>query len=176
MQLMRVLMANPNFLILDEPSNDLDIDTLNVLEEFLEEYPGILILVSHDRYLIDKLTEQLFVFKGNGEVVIYNGNYADFKQEQLELEAAEKKEERKQEKVQVKEKDNKQKLSYKEQREFESLEKEIADLEEQISQLTGELSSSNDHIELQKIAEEIEKTKSSLDNKTERWMELAEYI
>ncbi|GAA4144046.1 ABC-F family ATP-binding cassette domain-containing protein [Sphingobacterium kyonggiense] len=176
LQLMRVLMANPNFLILDEPSNDLDIDTLNVLEEFLEEYPGILLLVSHDRYLIDKLTEQLFVFKGNGEVVIYNGNYADFKQEQLELDAAEKKEERKQEKVQVKEKDNKQKLSYKEQREFESLEKEIADLEEQISQLTGELSSSNDHVELQKIAEEIEKTKSSLDNKTERWMELAEYI
>ncbi|MGV6945966.1 ABC-F family ATP-binding cassette domain-containing protein [Sphingobacterium kyonggiense] len=176
LQLMRVLMANPNFLILDEPSNDLDIDTLNVLEEFLEEYPGILILVSHDRYLIDKLTEQLFVFKGNGEVVIYNGNYADFKQEQLELEAAEKKVEKKQEKVQVKEKDNKQKLSYKEQREFESLEKEIADLEELISQLTGELSSSNDHVELQKIAEEIEKTKSNLDNKTERWMELAEYI
>lgn len=176
LQLMRVLMANPNFLILDEPSNDLDIDTLNVLEEFLEEYPGILILVSHDRYLIDKLTEQLFVFKGDGEVVIYNGNYADFKQEQLELEAAEKKVEKKQEKVQVKEKDNKQKLSYKEQREFESLEKEIADLEELISQLTSELSSSNDHIELQKIAEEIEKTKSNLDNKTERWMELAEYI
>ena len=176
LQLMRVLMANPNFLILDEPSNDLDIDTLNVLEEFLEEYPGILILVSHDRYLIDKLTEQLFVFKGDGEVVIYNGNYADFKQEQLELEAAEKKVEKKQEKVQVKEKDNKQKLSYKEQREIESLEKEIADLEEQISQLTGELSNSNDHVELQKIAEEIEKTKSNLDNKTERWMELAEYI
>lgn len=176
LQLMRVLMANPNFLILDEPSNDLDIDTLNVLEEFLEEYPGILILVSHDRYLIDKLTEQLFVFKGDGDVVIYNGNYADFKQEQLELEAAEKKEEKKQEKVQIKEKDNKQKLSYKEQREFESLEKEIADLEELISQLTGELSSSNDHVELQKIAEEIEKTKTSLDNKTERWMELAEYI
>lgn len=176
LQLMRVLMANPNFLILDEPSNDLDIDTLNVLEEFLEEYPGILILVSHDRYLIDKLTEQLFVFKGDGEVVIYNGNYADFKQEQLELEAAEKKVEKKQEKVQVKEKDNKQKLSYKEQREFESLEKEIADLEELISQLTSELSSSNDHVELQKIAEEIEKTKSNLDNKTERWMELAEYI
>lgn len=176
LQLMRVLMANPNFLILDEPSNDLDIDTLNVLEEFLEEYPGILILVSHDRYLIDKLTEQLFVFKGDGDVVIYNGNYADFKQEQLELEAAEKKEEKKQEKVQIKEKDNKQKLSYKEQREFESLEKEIADLEELISQLTGELTSSNDHVELQKIAEEIEKTKTSLDNKTERWMELAEYI
>lgn len=176
LQLMRVLMANPNFLILDEPSNDLDIDTLNVLEEFLEEYPGILILVSHDRYLIDKLTEQLFVFKGDGEVVIYNGNYADFKQEQLELEAAEKKIEKRQEKVQVKEKDNKQKLSYKEQREFESLEKEIADLEELISKLTGELSSSNDHVELQKIAEEIEKTKSNLDHKTERWMELAEYI
>src|SRR5690606_7092751 len=68
LQLMRVLMANPNFLILDEPSNDLDIDTLNVLEEFLENYGGVLVLVSHDRYLIDKLTEQLFIFENSGNL------------------------------------------------------------------------------------------------------------
>lgn len=82
LQLMRVLMGSPNFLILDEPSNDLDIDTLNVLEEFLENYPGVLVMVSHDRYLIDKLTDQLFIFEGEGNIRIYNGNYADYKSEQ----------------------------------------------------------------------------------------------
>ncbi|MCT1523760.1 ABC-F family ATP-binding cassette domain-containing protein [Sphingobacterium hotanense] len=171
LQLMRVLMANPNFLILDEPSNDLDIDTLNVLEDFLEQYPGILILVSHDRYLLDKLTDQLFIFTGDGEVVIYNGNYADFKLEQEELN---KKVEKKVEKPKpVIEK--KQKLSYKEQREFESLENEISELEEQVAELTTTLSNTTDHVELQKIAEEIKKHKESLDAKSERWLTLAEF-
>lgn len=171
LQLMRVLMANPNFLILDEPSNDLDIDTLNVLEEFLENYPGVLVLVSHDRYLIDKLTEQLFIFTGNGDIVIYNGNYADFKLEQEELN---KKPEKKIEKPKAEEK--KQKLSFKEQKEFEGLETEIANLENKVNNLTDELSKTTDHVELQKIAEEIDLTKTTLDEKTERWMELAEFI
>lgn len=171
LQLMRVLMANPNFLILDEPSNDLDIDTLNVLEDFLEQYPGILILVSHDRYLLDKLTDQLFIFTGDGEVVIYNGNYADFKLEQEELN---KKVEKKVEKPKpVVEK--KQKLSFKEQKEFETLENEISELEEHIADLTSTLSNTTDHIELQKIAEEIEKHKEALDTKSERWLTLAEF-
>lgn len=171
LQLMRVLMANPNFLILDEPSNDLDIDTLNVLEDFLEQYPGILILVSHDRYLLDKLTDQLFIFTGDGEVVIYNGNYADFKLEQEELN---KKVEKKVEKPKpVVEK--KQKLSFKEQKEFETLESEISELEEQIADLTSTLSNTTDHVELQKIAEEIEKHKEALDTKSERWLTLAEF-
>lgn len=171
LQLMRVLMANPNFLILDEPSNDLDIDTLNVLEEFLENFPGVLVLVSHDRYLIDKLTEQLFIFPGDGNIVIYNGNYADYK---LEQEALVKKPEKKTEKAKVPEK--KQKLNFKEQKEFEGLENEIAELEEKVNSMTEELSKTADHVELQKIAEEIEKTKTTLDEKTERWMELAEFI
>lgn len=171
LQLMRVLMANPNFLILDEPSNDLDIDTLNVLEEFLENFPGVLVLVSHDRYLIDKLTEQLFIFLGDGNIVIYNGNYADYK---LEQEALVKKPEKKIEKAKAPEK--KQKLNFKEQKEFEGLENEIAELEEKVNSLTKELSKTADHVELQKIAEEIEKTKTTLDEKTERWMELAEFI
>ncbi|WP_409151098.1 ABC-F family ATP-binding cassette domain-containing protein [Sphingobacterium sp. BS-2] len=171
LQLMRVLMANPNFLILDEPSNDLDIDTLNVLEEFLENYPGVLVLVSHDRYLIDKLTEQLFIFPGNGDIVIYNGNYADYKLEQEELN---KKPEKKIEKPKAEEK--KQKLSFKEQKEFEGLETEIANLETKVSSLTEGLSKTTDHVELQKIAEEIDLIKTTLDEKTERWMELAEFI
>lgn len=171
LQLMRVLMANPNFLILDEPSNDLDIDTLNVLEEFLENYPGVLVLVSHDRYLIDKLTEQLFIFPGNGDIVIYNGNYADYKLEQEELN---KKPEKKIEKPKAEEK--KQKLSFKEQKEFEGLETEIANLETKVCNLTEGLSKTTDHVELQKIAEEIDLIKTALDEKTERWMELAEFI
>lgn len=171
LQLMRVLMANPNFLILDEPSNDLDIDTLNVLEEFLENYPGVLVLVSHDRYLIDKLTEQLFIFPGNGDIVIYNGNYADYKLEQEELN---KKPEKKIEKPKGEEK--KQKLSFKEQKEFEGLETEIANLETKVSNLTEGLSKTTDHVELQKIAEEIDLIKTTLDEKTERWMKLAEFI
>src|SRR5690606_33599519 len=81
LQLMRVLMKNPNLLILDEPANDLDIDTLNVLEDFLTHYPGVLLLVSHDRYLLDKLTDQLFVFEEEGKIRIYNGNYTDYKAE-----------------------------------------------------------------------------------------------
>lgn len=79
LHLMKVLMQNPNFLILDEPTNDLDIDTLNVLEEFLENFPGVLILVSHDRYLLDKMSEQLFIMEGDGAVSIYNGNYSEYR-------------------------------------------------------------------------------------------------
>jgi len=171
LQMMRVLMANPNFLILDEPSNDLDIDTLNVLEEFLENYPGVIVLVSHDRYLIDKLTDQLFIFPGNGDIVIYNGNYADYK---LEQEALNKKPEKKIEKPRDQEK--KKKLSFKEQKEFKGLELEIAELENKVLTLTEELSKTADHVELQQIAEEIENIKNILDGKTERWMELAELV
>ena len=78
-------MKNPNFMILDEPTNDLDIDTLNVLEDFLLNFPGVLMLVSHDRYLIDRLTDQLFIFEGDGNVRIYSGNYTDYRLEQEEL-------------------------------------------------------------------------------------------
>jgi ATP-binding cassette subfamily F protein uup len=83
LHLMSILMKNPNFLILDEPTNDLDIDTLNVLEEFLTNFPGILMMVSHDRYLLDKLTDQLFIMEGEGQVLIYNGNYSSYR---IELE------------------------------------------------------------------------------------------
>ena len=171
LHLMRVLMANPNFLILDEPSNDLDIDTLNVLEDFLESYPGILILVSHDRYLIDKLTEQLFIFDGTGEVIIYNGNYADFKIEQ------ENKVVRTEKKIEVVNPvEKKQKLSFKEQKEYETLESEIETIESEIQKLTDQLSTTTDHVMLQELSMQIENNKINLDTKTERWLILAELI
>lgn len=174
LQLMRVLMKSPNFLILDEPSNDLDIDTLNVLEEFLDNYPGILILVSHDRYLIDRLSDQLFIFEGEGHIRIYNGNYADYK---TEIDTKVKVEKEKPVIVESKPvpATEKRKLSYKEQLEYESLEKEIANLESDISNKQNELTSNADYSALATTAAEIEKLKKSLDEKSERWMVLAEF-
>ncbi len=179
LQLMRVLMKNPNFLILDEPSNDLDIDTLNVLEEFLDNYPGILILVSHDRYLIDKLTEQLFIFEGDGKIRIYNGNYADYKleieTEQKEGKAASKNKEKLQKPVEVKPTE-KRKLSYKELLEYESLEKEVEDIEKKIERIESEMNTLSDYTKITELASEIESLKESYDKKSERWIELAEFI
>lgn len=176
LQLMSILIKNPNFLILDEPTNDLDIDTLNVLEEFLTTYPGVLMIVSHDRYLLDKLTDQLFIVEEKGHVRIFNGNYSSYR---VELE-----EQRQQEKNA---KNNpapapaapastsaKNKLSYKEQKEFESLEKEIADLEIQIKALNDELNAGLDNDEIIDTADKITKLSKQLDDKSMRWMELAE--
>jgi ATP-binding cassette subfamily F protein uup len=178
LQLMRVLMANPNFLILDEPSNDLDIDTLNVLEDFLINFPGILILVSHDRYLIDKLTDQLFIFDGTGTVSIYNGNYADFKYEQEERIKEEKLLEKKLKAnpVPTPIEPEKKKLSYKEVKEYEELEIIISDLEVKIENKTLELNNTTDHLQLASLSQEIENLQKQLDKKSERWIELAESI
>ncbi|MEZ0451004.1 ABC-F family ATP-binding cassette domain-containing protein [Sphingobacterium thalpophilum] len=178
LQLMRVLMKNPNFLILDEPSNDLDIDTLNVLEDFLHNYKGVLILVSHDRYLLDKLTDQLFIFEGDGIIRIYNGNYADFK---LEQEAHQKSEKEKQKKsIQQtdlpKIKEEKKKLSYKEQLEYKKLESEIEELEHILKAKVIQLNTLTNHAELATLAEEIQNLQNLIDSKSERWMILAEFM
>lgn len=178
LQLMRVLMANPNFLILDEPSNDLDIDTLNVLEDFLTDYPGVLVLVSHDRYLVDRLTEQLFIFDGTGTITIYNGNYADFKSEQeqkLKEDKNQDKEKQKKELVSTPVQEKK-KLTYKEELEYKSLEDEISKLESEISIKSNELSMLSDHNAITQIAIDIADIQEKLDKKTERWLELAEFV
>jgi len=178
LQLMRVLMKNPNFLILDEPSNDLDIDTLNVLEEFLDNYRGVLILVSHDRYLLDKLTDQLFIFEGTGKIRIYNGNYADFKIEQDELQKLEKEKQKKniQETAKPQAKEEKKKLSYKEQLEYNKLETEIENLEIQLKAKSRELNQLTDHIKLLVVAEEIKALQEQIDKKSERWLHLADLM
>ncbi len=176
LHLMKVLIKNPNFLILDEPTNDLDIDTLNVLEEFLENYPGVLVLVSHDRYLVDKLTEQLFVLEGNGQIRIYNGNYSSyrFEQEQLKTQL---KEAKTSPIIEVKKEIAKSKLSYKEQRELESPEKEIEVVEKQIEDLTIKLNNpAASHEDLSSLAKEIEDQNKSLEAKSFRWIELSELI
>ncbi len=178
LQLMRVLMKNPNFLILDEPSNDLDIDTLNVLEDFLDNYKGVLILVSHDRYLLDKLTDQLFIFEGKGIVQIYNGNYADFKLEQEEIQKLEKEKQKRitQEQVKAIVKEEKKKLSYKEQLEYNKLEEEIEKLETQVALKTEELNQVTDHLKLSSLADEIQSIQKQIDDKSERWLYLADFM
>lgn len=172
LQLMRVLMKNPNYLILDEPTNDLDIDTLNVLEDFLINFPGILMLVSHDRYLIDRLTDQLFIFEGDGNVRIYSGNYTDYRLEQEEPKAQTKaKPQNEKPAVET----PKRKLSFKEQKELNDLEIETSELEKKIEALTTELNSGmTDHQKLSEIALQIQNLKNEIDIKTMRWLELSE--
>ena len=174
LQLMRVLMRNPNFMILDEPTNDLDIDTLNVLEDFLLRFPGVLMLVSHDRYLIDRLTDQLFIFEGQGVVNIYSGNYTDYRLEQEEARLADKPSQKSAQKTEAV-KPAEKKLSYKEEQELSSIEGEITALEERIRELTQELNSGNsDHQRLSTLAREIETLHSQVEARTMRWMELLE--
>lgn len=177
LQLMRVLMQNPNFLILDEPANDLDIDTLNVLESFLVNYPGVLLLVSHDRYLLDRLTDQLFIFNGNGKITIYNGNYADYRNEQSAVAEQTKQQAMQRTSVSIPiQEEIKKKLSYRERLEYEALDKEIPLLEGQISEQTQALGNTIDHGQLATIAESIRQLNEELDAKIERWIELGEYM
>ncbi|MNJ99957.1 ABC transporter ATP-binding protein uup [compost metagenome] len=175
LNLMKVLMQNPNFLILDEPTNDLDIDTLNVLEEFLENFPGILILVSHDRYLLDKMSDQLFIMEGNGSVKIFNGNYSDHRNSlEQEKEAAVKKQKIEEQKPTVT--SNASKLSFKEQQEFKKLEETLKENENKVKNLTEELNKidPSDYIQIQEKSEVIEKLNKTIETDMERWMELSE--
>lgn len=173
LHLMKVLIKNPNFLILDEPTNDLDIDTLNVLEEFLESFPGVLLLVSHDRYLVDKLTDQLFVLTGDGEVAIYNGNYSSYREE-TELAKSIIKDKKTAAPV-AKEEKLKTKRSYQEEKEFLELESEIDSLEKRIKALTESLNKDGiGHEEIMEISEHIQTANKTLDEQTMRWINLSE--
>ena len=174
--LMRVLMQNPNVLILDEPANDLDIDTLNILEEFLANYPGFLLLVSHDRYLLYRLTDQLFIFSGKGEVLQYNGNYAAFRAEQNEIEQEASKAARPKTPEKPTKPEAKTKLTFSEQREYELLDREIPDIERQIGERTAQLSQETDYQSIAAVAATIDELTQLLDAKTERWLTLSEYI
>ena len=169
-----VLIQNPNFLILDEPTNDLDIVTLNVLEDFLLDYPGCLVVVSHDRYFMDKIVDHLFVFRGQGEVEDFPGNYTDYRvyeESTPPTDDTPKKEATKN----TWRKDANKGLSFNEQKEYNRLEKEIAQLEEKktaIEAAFAEGNLSNDEIQSQSVA--LQETLVALEEKTERWFELTE--
>ncbi|MES2618560.1 MAG: ABC-F family ATP-binding cassette domain-containing protein [Bacteroidota bacterium] len=179
LQLLKVLVASPNFLILDEPTNDLDIDTLNVLEDFLEGFNGCLVLVSHDRYFMDHLVEHLFVFEGNGEINEYYGNYTDYRA------AADEREKMPEAKVAFKNETAavtnapvvKRKLSYKEQLEFNGLEAEIANLESNKKTMEEKMNAGNiGHEELMKLAQSIELIQRDIEVKTEKWITYSELL
>jgi ATP-binding cassette subfamily F protein uup len=175
-----VLIKNPNFLVLDEPTNDLDIATLNVLEEYLCGFKGCVIVVSHDRYFMDKVVDHLLAFEGDGKIKDYPGNYTDYRewkelqlaQEQEEKEKAPKPEKEKQQRHKA---DKPQKLSYKEQKEFEALEVEIEALESEKTQIENQLSTGSlDTDQIISLSNRISEIISLLDEKTMRWLELSE--
>lgn len=177
--LLTVLLQNPNFLILDEPTNDLDILTLNVLEQLLMEFEGCLIIVSHDRYFLDKLVDHLFIFEGNGVIRDFNGTYSryrlDKKERELEVKRIEKANKviAKTQPDKIKEK---QKLSYSEQQEFKKLEKEIIKLESRKDEITVMFSDpALDGEKITELSKEIQMIESELEAKEERWMELADW-
>ena len=171
-----VLMRNPNFLVLDEPTNDLDIKTLQVLEEYLQDFPGCVIIVSHDRYFMDKVVDHLLVFKGGGEVQDFPGNYTQYRQwSQLSSQA-----ECKVAPVEKKEKpayrnETKRKLTYKEKTEFEQLGKDIAALESEQAEIEAQLSSGTLSVaEITEKSKRLPVLKDELDEKSMRWLELSE--
>lgn len=206
LNLLRVLMEAPNILILDEPTNDLDIQTLTILEDYLDSFDGIVIMVSHDRYFLDRTVRRIFAFEGNGVIKQYEGGYSDYVLRK-EMEGAEISEE--QNRISVsgkravpkrsdggkneaedcdtgrlsgkeaykaeKEAGKKLKFSYKEQREYETIEGEIAELEESIAALEEQmLEFSSDFVKLSEITNKLEETKKQLDGKMERWLYLEE--
>ncbi len=181
--LLTVLIRNPNFLILDEPTNDLDILTLSRLEEFLSNFPGCLIIVSHDRYMLDRVVDHMFIFEGDGKIIDFYGTYQAYKFEK-ELEEDVIKKTQVQQKVQSAEKrdvtgntSTKKKLSYKEKIEYKKLEIEIAELEEEKSKLENFLSSEeNDYEKLEKASLRIGEIIKAIDEKTMRWLEMDELI
>lgn len=173
-----VLIANPNFLVLDEPTNDLDIDTLQVLEDYLSAYDGCLVVISHDRFFMDRVVDHLFVFEGQGEIRDFPGNYSQYRAKKAIEDAEEARENTtaKTVKKAVEEKSKeKVKLTYGERLEFEKLEKTIEDLESKKEKLAENLSSTGNNEELMKISSELEVVVGKIEVATERWLELAEY-
>ncbi len=175
--LMMVLIKNPNFLILDEPTNDLDLITLEKLEGFLSNFGGCLIIVSHDRYFMDSLVEHYFVFEGNGIVNNFNGTYSEYRALKTEQESEQKSSssEKKKSAHPKPPNSNPDKLSYKERKEYQKLEKEIEELEKKKSAIQTQMSNSDlDYEKLQELSESFGKLKDELEEKEIRWLELAE--
>ena len=177
LQLLRVLMMAPNVLLLDEPTNDLDIDTLSRLEDYLDDFNGVLICVSHDRYFLDRVCNKIFAYEGRGKINIYTGNYSDYldyrEQENIEFEEFEDKVKEEKPKAPKKEKPkakNKPKFSYNEQREFDTIDEDIEKLEEKIASLEEDTSKyATDFTKLQEIMDEKTKLENELQVKYERW-------
>jgi ATP-binding cassette subfamily F protein uup len=171
-----VLMRNPNFLVLDEPTNDLDIVTLQVLEEYLRQFKGCVIVVSHDRYFMDKVVDHLLVFNGQGDIRDFPGNYTDYRNWREERDRHDREQEKaKEEKTSRVRLNDKRKLSFKERKEMEQLEKDIAALEEEKAQIEAALCSGALSVEeLTEKSKRLPVLGEELDEKSMRWLELSE--
>ncbi len=178
--LLMILMRNPNFIILDEPTNDLDIATLNALESFLVDFPGCLITVSHDRYFMDKLCDHIFAFNDDGTIKDFPGNYSQYisyRDEQIILQKAEQEKQKTDETKPAATKSGSKKPSYKFVREYERLEAEIAELEKRKDELTEQMNAAtSDADELMKLSTAFQENETVLEAKTERWMELVDIL
>ena len=173
--LLKLLVAQPNVLLLDEPTNDLDIDTLTILEDYLQTFPGAVITVSHDRYFLDKVAEKLLIFEGDAKIQTYFGSINDYLQEQVKESRDKNVETKDNVEVQNVPKEKK-KLSYMEQREWETIEDEIALLEEKIELLTQEMNHQGSNFtKLQEIQQEINQKETALEEKMNRWEYLSEW-
>ena len=180
LNLLRVLMEAPNVLILDEPTNDLDITTLTILEDYLDNFEGIVIIVSHDRYFLDRTVRRIFAFEGNGKIRQYEGGYTDYSIKCREQNDVGEEIKTEKENIKTKEKykpqrEKKLKFSYQEQKEYETIEETVAALEEKISQIEKDMERyATDFIELNKLSQEKEMTENQLQEKMDRWMYLEE--
>jgi ATP-binding cassette subfamily F protein uup len=178
LHLLSILFKNPNFLVLDEPTNDLDLPTLSVLENFLMDFPGCLIIISHDRYFMDRIVDHLFVFEGNGIIRDFPGNYAEYREEQSGKEIDTEK--IKSQIISIKETTSKpisekRKPSFNEKREFEMLEKEIKELNKEKTTITLKLSDSKiEYAEIEKLSTQFKDISLMIDEKELRWLELSD--
>lgn len=175
LQLLSVLYKNPNFLILDEPTNDLDLPTLTILEQFLNDYSGCLLIVSHDRYFMDKVVDELMIFDGQGKISTFYGTYTEYflDQKAQQLEASKQKSE--EIKQQPKPKTNENKLTYNEQKEFKQLEKDLPKLEEKRKELEAKLTDTSlDLDQITEISEKYQQIKDKIEETEMRWLELSE--
>lgn len=184
LHLLRVLMESPNFLILDEPTNDLDIETLKILEDFLDKFMGVVLVVSHDRYFLDRICNKIFSYEGKGVIKEYNGNYSDFliakeiekvkNNEEIKSQDSTEKED-KSKGYKERTKDNKPKFTFKEQKEFETIDEDISKLEEKITNIENDMAkNSSNYGKLNELMKEKEETQNILDEKYERWEYLNE--
>lgn len=170
--LLKILMQEPNVLLLDEPTNDLDIQTLGILEEYIEHFPGVVITVSHDRYFLDQVVDELLVFDGKGAIEHIYGNYSDYITQQASKETKAMK--KAAPKKQAKPKKPKTKLSYHEQKEWDTIEDDITVLEEQLVAIQADIVAQGSDIEqVQKLYEEQQAVETALEEKMERWEELS---
>ena len=170
--LLSVLMEAPNVLLMDEPTNDLDIMTLSILEDYLQGFPGPILVVSHDRFFLDKLAESIWEVKGDGRVERFTGNWSDWARKRSKEDVPAKVEKPKQ---QERVRTRALKFSYKEQREFDTIDQDLADLEQQIADCEEEQSAcGSDYVKLEELQQKQKELEQNLDEKTERWMYLTE--